>query len=97
MIKKSNEQTLGEAIQQLIHEYRMDDKLREVAIINAWEPVVGKMIAQHTSKLFIKNRKLYVKIDSSVIVNELKYARKKIIQALNKQAGEDVIEDVVFI
>ena len=97
MIKKSNESTLGEAIQQFIDSYRMDDKLREVGITNAWEPVVGKMIASHTTKLYVKNRKLHVKMDSSVIVNELKYARKKIMKALNKEAGQDVIEDIVFL
>lgn len=97
MIKKSNETTLGEAIQQFIDSYRMDDKLREVSIINAWEPVVGKMIASHTTKLYVKNKKLYVKMDSSVIVNELKYARKKIMISLNKEAGQDVIVDIVFL
>jgi len=97
MIKKSNESTLGEAIQQFINSYRMDDKLREVSIINAWEPVVGKMIASHTTKLYVKKRKLHVKMDSSVIVNELKFARKKIMIALNKKAGHNVIEDIVFL
>lgn len=97
MIKKSNETTLGQAIQQFIDSYRMDDKLREVSIINAWEAVVGKMIASHTTKLYVRKRKLYVKMDSSVIVNELKYARKKIRTALNKEAGQNVIEDIVFL
>ncbi len=97
MIKKSNESTLGEAIQQFIDSYRIDDKLREVSIINAWESVVGKMIASHTTKLYVKKRKLHVKMDSSVIVNELKYARKKIMTALNKEAGRNVIEDIVFL
>ena len=96
-MKKSNESTLGQAIQQFIDSYRMDDKLREVSIINAWELVVGKMIASHTTKLYVKNKKLHIKMDSSVIVNELKYARKKIVTALNKEAKQTVIEDIVFL
>lgn len=97
MIKKSNETTLGQAIQQFVDSYRMDDKLREVSIINSWESVVGKMIASHTTKMYVKNRKLHIKMDSSVIVNELKYARKKIMTALNKKAGQIIIEDIVFL
>ncbi len=97
MIKKSNESTLGEAIKQFISNFRLDDKLREVGVINAWEPVVGKMIAKRTQKLYVKKGKLYVKMDSAVVVNELKFARKKIVDSLNKEAGQKVIEDIVFL
>lgn len=97
MIKKSNESTIGEAIQQLINTFHLEEKLNEVGVLKAWEPVVGKMIAKRTKRIYIKRGKLFVKIESAVIVNELKYARKKIIQSLNKEAGQKIIEDIIFI
>ena len=59
MIKKSNQFTIKEAVQKLISSYRMEEKLGEVQIVNCWEKVVGKMIANHTKKLYIKKGKLF--------------------------------------
>ncbi len=97
MIKKSNESTLGEAIKELLKTYQLEDKYVETGILNAWESVVGRMIARYTKKLYVKDKKLYVKIENAAIVNELKFAREKIVKSLNKQAGQEVITEIVFI
>lgn len=93
---RSNELTLGDAIKAMIKNYRLKDKLTEVGLINSWEKVVGKMIANHTQKLYVKNRSLYIKLDSAALTNELKYSKEKIVKALNKEVGDNVIDEIVF-
>ena len=97
MIKKSNESTLGEAIKELLKAYDLEERYVETGIVNSWEDVVGRMIARYTKRLYVKDKKLYVKIENAAIVNELKFARQKIVKALNQQAGQEVITDIVFI
>jgi predicted nucleic acid-binding Zn ribbon protein len=92
----SNEKTLAEAINELISSYRMDDKLKEARLIESWESIVGKMIARHTIHLRIHKKTLYVEVDSAALRNELTYAREKIKKALNKKAGEPLINEIVF-
>lgn len=96
MIKKSNEATLGQVIRELLKTYNLTDKLTEVRLVNSWESVVGKMIAKHTINLKVKKRKLFVKLDSAALTNELTYSKSRIIDMLNKEAGEKVIFDIVF-
>ena len=96
MIKKSNESTLRQAIEEMLKTYQLDRKLTETRLINSWEKVVGRMIAKHTSTLYIRNKKLIVKLDSAALKNELSYAKEKIKNALNKEAGQEVITDIVF-
>jgi len=86
MIKKPNEVYVGDAIREMIDYYNLEGKLYEARIIGAWEGIVGTMIARHTTNLYIKRRKLHVVIDSSVIRNELSFARNKIVKLLNKEA-----------
>jgi len=93
---KSNDQSLGEAIREFLHSYRLEDKLNETRLIQSWEKVVGGMVSKHTHGLYIKNRTLFVRIDSSALRNELSYSREKIIRSLNQEASSDVIEDIVF-
>ncbi len=91
-----NEITLKQAINKLLDTYRLRGKLTESKLIASWEQIMGKVIAKHTTSLKLDKTLLIVYLDSSVIREELSYAKDKIIQRLNEQLGKRVIEDVVF-
>ncbi len=96
MIKRKNEYTLKEVIDELIQAYRLGGKLQETRVINSWEKVVGGIFARHTTHLSIKKGILYVKLDSAALRSELSMARSKLVELLNKEVGEKVIEDIIF-
>ena len=95
-MKTNHEYTLGDAIKEVVSRLRMNQKLEEVNLMASWEPVVGSMITRHTDHLAIKNGILYVNLDSAPLRNELMMARSKIVKALNKEAGKNLIKDIVF-
>ncbi len=98
MVKRlANNQTIREVIEELIAAYRIGDKLNQTKVIGLWDSVVGKMIARETTHLYIKNRILYVKLNSPALREELGYARTKLIKSLNKAAGSEVIDDIAFV
>ena len=91
-----NEQPLGKAIEEFLKAYDLQDKLNGVKLIDSWKRVVGPMIANHTTDLYLSKRTLFVYLDSPAIRNELSYAKSLIIKNLNKEAGKDVLTDIVF-
>lgn len=93
----TNNQTIKDVIEELINTYRIGDKLSQARVISLWDSVVGKMIARDTTHLYIKDRILYVKLNSPALRQELGYAREKLIKSLNKAAGSDVIDDIAFV
>ncbi len=93
---QSNEHKLKEIINELIHQYRLTGKLNELKLIKSWEVVAGPMIKKHTLDLKVKNSKLFVKLDSPALRNELSYSRQKLIDLLNKEAGDKIISDIIF-
>ncbi|MCF8233765.1 MAG: DUF721 domain-containing protein [Bacteroidales bacterium] len=93
---RSNEQSLGDAIKAFLKEHRLEKKLDETRLIHSWENIVGDMIARHTRSIYIRNKTLFVKLDSPALANELSYAREKIVKSLNKEIGKEVIADVKF-
>ena len=95
-MKNKYDHTLKEVIRELIEAYRWKDDLDLVKLEKSWEKVVGGIIAKHTQKLTLKNKILYINVDSSVIRNELMYARTKLIASINKELGRDVVEDIVL-
>lgn len=92
----NHDHSLKEVIEQLLKVYRLDYKLDQVDLINSWEKVVGKMISNHTLNIQVRNRVLYVKVDSSALRNELHMERTKILKKLNKKAGKNVIDEIIL-
>jgi len=88
---------LKEAIDLLLETYRIKGKFQETAIVAHWEEIMGKTIASRTTELYIRDQKLFLKLSSSVLRNELQMARQKIIDLLNARAGSEVIREVVFL
>jgi predicted nucleic acid-binding Zn ribbon protein len=95
-MSRHNENSIKEAIEKLLKVYKLDDRLAERRLIGAWEEVMGKMIANHTKDLFVRNKQLFVTLDSAALRNELAMAKTKIVQMMNNAAGKEVINDVVL-
>ena len=95
-MRKKNTELLSDVIHQVLKEQQLDRPLNEKRIIDAWPLVLGNNIVQYTSDLSIKNRVLYVSLTSSVLRHDLFLSRDEIKKSLNKQAGVEVIVDIVF-
>lgn len=92
----SNEVTLKEAIQELLDHYKIRGKLNENRLTHSWEKIMGKVIANHTTNVYVKEGVLYIKLDSSVLRQELGYAKTKIIDRINEELEMRVVDDVVL-
>ena len=95
-MRRSKTISLAEAVNDYIKEMNLGGKLNEIAVINSWEEIVGKAISSRTTKIFIKDHILYVHLNSSVVRNELMMLREVLREKLNKNAGSEVIIDIVL-
>ena len=95
-MKKDNQAPLGEIIDKILKAYRLDGKLKEIDVLNAWPEMMGTAIAHRTKNLYINNKTLYLELDSSVIREELQMGKQVIIQRVNQQAGFEIINDIWF-
>ncbi|AMR31507.1 RNA-binding protein [Mucilaginibacter sp. PAMC 26640] len=96
-MRKTNDKSLKEAIEQMLNVYKIRRRYDETAIVNLWPELVGKSVANRTKELFIRDKKLFLRIESSVIKNELVMMRSQIIQKINDDAKSILIEDIVFL
>ena len=96
-MKTSNDRPIGEVLKELIETYRLEGKLNEIKVIHSWEKVVGKLVARYTRDLYIRNGRLFIKVDSPALKTELSYNASIIIERLNTEAGKKVIEEIIFV
>ncbi len=95
-MKKKNDLSLQEAMQDMLKEYRLKPQFDEARIKSLWEKIMGKTVATYTSNIAVRKHVLYLTILSAPLKHELSYAREKIKTRLNEEMGEEYIKDVVI-
>lgn len=94
---RTNDKPLKEAIEQLLNVYKLRRKFDETSLIAAWPELMGKAVANRTSQLYIRDRKLFIRVESSVLKNELVMIRSEIVKRMNERAGSKVLDDIIFV
>ena len=95
-MRRSKTISIAEAMDDYIREMNLGPKLKEINIISSWENIVGKAISSRTTRIYIKDKTLFVYLKSSVVRNELLMLREVLKEKLNSQAGEELIREIVL-
>lgn len=96
-MKSSNEQALREVIGELLNTYRLQQGLHKSQLKNNWAELMGPALAKRAKVISLKDGKLMIKTDSSVLRSELSLAKSKIAERLNEGLGQEVIKEVIVI
>ena len=96
-MRKTNDKSMKEAIEQMLNVYKIKRRFDETAVVSAWPQLVGTSVANRTKELFIRDRKLFLRIESSVIKNELMMMRTQIMDKINEEAKGVLVEEIIFL
>ena len=94
---RNNEMSLGDAIKRFLDTYELRQGFNEAQIELTWAKIMGEVIDKYTGEIYIRNKKLFVRINSAVVRQELTYARTKIREKINEELGGNYIEEVVLL
>lgn len=95
--RKPGARTIADAIGQLLDSYRIRKQFDESSLVAFWGKIMGQTIAARTTNLYVKDKILFLQIDSAPLRNELVIAKSKLIQMINKEFEHEMIDDIVFI
>jgi len=96
-MRKPNDITMKEAIEKLLNVYRLRGRYDETSVVAFWPELMGKAVANRTTQIYVSQKKLFVRLESSVVKNELLMVRAGIIQKINEKVGTEVITEIVFL
>jgi hypothetical protein len=96
-MQKNQTEALKDVIQRYLQAIGAKQKLKEIRLKKSWNLIMGKNIEEQTEAVWVKKGTLFVKLHSSVLKYELSMMKSKIIEHLNQNAGETVVNDIVFV
>lgn len=94
--KNDSTQHIGQAIQQLLKEYHIKSKFDEANLIASWERLVGKPVAKRTKKVFVRNKVVFVELDSPSMKHDLNFHKGQILEIFRKEFGAEAVGDIVI-
>lgn len=86
---------MGEAIRNLLNSYRLSTKFDEANLIASWERLAGKPIARRTKRIQIRNKVLFVELDSSSMKHDFSLHKGQVLEMFQKEFGAGVITDII--
>ena len=87
---------IGQAIQHLLKEYHIKSKFDEANVVASWERLVGKPIAKRTKKVFVRNKVVFVELESPSMKHDLQLHKAQILEIFRKEFGADAVADIVL-
>lgn len=96
-MRKSNEQSVKDLIDELINTYNLRGKINEVRLQHYWEEMMGKVVANRTKEIYLRDNKLFIRLESAPLKEELFYASDKIKKMLNEHLGGTFVTEIKFL
>ena len=92
--KRSNEQSLIQAMEHHLRQIGKENLILEVKAEEAWRAVMGKFFEKYTEHVEVRQRTLFVKINSPAMRQELMMGKSKIIANINEEIKKEFLIDV---
>ena len=94
--RRTGDGSMKEALEAWRKELRLDRKVAEARIVGQWPVLMGPAIANRTTGLYVRDGVLFVSLNSAALRQALLQAREKIIQLLHREAGAEIIKEIVL-
>lgn len=94
MITPPHSQSISEALSDFLKESGLEQTVLEDRLIETWGDVMGAQVARLTTKIEIRDRVLYVHVQSAALKAQLFECRFQLVEKLNNSVGGQVIRNI---
>ena len=93
--RKSKHLSIKDLTSEIYKSEKISKKIDSIEILNSWNKITNKLIQDRTEKVYIsEERKVFIKVNSSPLRNELENNKKKLLKELQKRHSN--IKEVIF-
>ena len=92
-----NEKSLKEVLDNLIQKQNWKGGIEKAGVEDAWRALMGKAVQTRTQSVYFNDGRLFVKLTSTTLKQELFYSKDTILSRLNETLGQNLVDEVVFL
>ncbi|MCS6822444.1 MAG: DUF721 domain-containing protein [Microscillaceae bacterium] len=87
---------IAQSIDNLLEIYEIKPALEKLNIVQAWYEVTGEAVKSKTRHIFVKNKKIFVRLASSPLKVEILMQKSIIIDKINQLLGQPAVDDLIL-
>jgi hypothetical protein len=84
------------SIKEVLDTLPVKGRVREYGLWKAWDELVGQQVSRRCQPERVKDGILFLKVTSSVWMQQLQFMKSMIIEKVNGQMGEGAVRDIRF-
>tara|TARA_B100001057_G_C22669377_1_gene879208 strand:+ start:509 stop:808 length:300 start_codon:yes stop_codon:yes gene_type:complete len=93
--RKSKPISISDLTSEIYKSEKISRKIDSIEILNSWNKITNKLIQDRTEKVYVsEKRKVFIKVSSAPLRNELENNKKKLLKELQKRHNS--IEEIFF-
>jgi predicted nucleic acid-binding Zn ribbon protein len=94
--RKDSLTPLGDILSAILADSNLPFNPQDASIWKIWDEVVGPAIARNAQPLWIKDRRLRVKVSDPIWLQELSYLEITVREKLNARLGRQAVDKIEF-
>ena len=94
--KQLNLQRLGNVLKGILRKHNIFFDSEEQRLLEVWQKAVGPQISVQTRPDRLKRNTLFIKVSSSVWMQQLHILKQEIIEKINQLLGKELIKNIHF-
>lgn len=95
-MRKQNAEKIDDIVKKIIKNIAKQGNNYHHIVIQEWRNMLGVTVSNATRKIYIKDNKLFVHLDSPAIKQEIFMLKDKIKDYLNNKIPESKIEEIIL-
>jgi len=96
MVKKTTLIPLKDILAELLKSADLPFNPEDGLIWRIWDEVAGEAVARNAQPLWVKNRRLRVKVSDPIWLQELSFMEESLRNRLNARLGRKAVEKIEF-
>lgn len=96
-MKKAGQPAVADILPALVQQNGWEMQLDLHSIFSSWEKVVDRETAQHCRPLKISRGTLWLEADNSAWLQQLRYQKQQLLEAINCSLRKSHIEDIKYV
>ena len=96
MAKRGEIKNISKVLEDVISQKHFKVGIDNIKVQEAWVKTMGENIQKYTYNVEFKNGKMYIKLKSSVLKEELIFEKNKVINLINQELGKEYVKELVL-
>ncbi len=89
--------SLDKAIESMMKAFNLEKKYHEKMVAAYWYEMMGENVAKRTKEVYVFEGKLFVRITSAPLRQEISIMKSKILSAILTKFGEPIVKDIILL